>query len=59
MEHSIREDVERMIALLEWDRGHGPYMMYLPDEMLIAWGRDPNDYPELEGHPGIRVVIAK
>ncbi len=36
----------------------GPYTFYYPDETIRLMGGDPNDYPQLEGHPGVRMVEA-
>jgi hypothetical protein len=53
---SILEDVLKMIEVLQRDKKYGSYVMYLPDAFITAQGGDPDDYPMLEGHPGIRVV---
>ncbi len=55
---SIPDDVLKMIVALQADRKYGPYEMHLPDEYIISKGGNPNNYPELEGHPGWRVVRA-
>jgi len=52
-------DVHKMIKILQADKLHGPALMYLPDSGIVAMGGDPNDYPELEGYPGVRVVEMK
>ena len=55
----ILDDVMSMIETLKANRRHSPSLMYLPDEGIRTLGGDPNDYPELEGYPGLRVVEMK
>lgn len=56
---SAIDDVIKMIDALEADARFSSYQLHLPDEWLIKHGYDPNDYPELEGHSGYRVIEAK
>lgn len=53
---SIEDDVREMIRQLETDRSYGPSTLFIPDQYLIAMGYNPNDYPELEGYPGVRAI---
>lgn len=57
--NEIIDDVRKMIEACQRDKLHGPAVLYLPDSGIIELGGDPNDYPELEGFPGIRVVEYK
>jgi hypothetical protein len=56
---NVLSDVLKMIETLKKDRSRSPGVMYLPDEGLCKMGLDPNDYPQLEGYPGVRVVEVK
>lgn len=49
---SIMADVLAMLDALNRDKLHGPAVMYLPDDGIVAMGGNPNDYPEIEGCPG-------
>lgn len=55
-DQQILDDVKAMIRALERDKQHGPGLMYLPDTSIRELGGNPDDYPELEGSPGVRVV---
>lgn len=53
---SILADVQKMIQQIQIDRKYKPLEMYLSDDAIRALGGDPEDYPTLEGYPGVRVV---
>jgi hypothetical protein len=36
--------------------GRQPSMLIMPDDSVRALGGDPRDWPELDGHPGVRVI---
>lgn len=55
----LLEDVQTMLKRLSEDTAYGPTLMYLPDEAVRRLGGDPNDYPELEGYPGLRVIESR
>lgn len=59
MSPTIMEAVLKMIAALQRDRLYNPTLFYLPDRAITAMGGNPEDYPMLEGYPGVRVVTGK
>lgn len=54
MDKQIEEEILAIIKALQADKRHGPWVLLVPDKVLIAWGFDPNDYPEHT--PGVREV---
>lgn len=50
------DDVIAMMKALQSNAQYEPPIVYMPDSTIIALGGDPNDWPELEGFPGVRVV---
>jgi hypothetical protein len=55
----VMADILKMIETIRNDKKLGPFTMHLYDATLRAIGYDPNDYPELEGEPGVRVISAQ
>ncbi len=56
---SIQEDILKMIERLQDETLKSPCTFYIPDESIRLMGGNPEDYPELEGHLGVRKVEAK
>lgn len=55
----VRTEILTMLLALQRAKEHDPLTFYYSDEIVVALGGNPEDYPELEGYPGVRVVPAK
>lgn len=58
-EHDIKDDVIATLEALQRGTKYEPPLMYLPDSTIIRLGGNPDDYPMLEGYPGVRVVTRR
>ena len=56
---SNEDDVLKMVEHMQQDAKYGPFELYCTDKMLRQMGFTPEDYPELEGYPGVRVLRSK